>query len=80
MAVNQGSVVRVTPNHHPTHYEDVMTYEEYTELREKVGITEYKVAKECTTGNAFFYKWRKGMIKPKKSTLERITNYLKGKE
>lgn len=67
-------IARVTPSHRLIR--GLMTYEEYTELRKKAGVTEYRVAKDCKTGNAFFYKWRTGMIKPEGRTIERITEYL----
>ena len=54
-----------------------MTYEQYIELKDKAKVTDYRVAKDCKLGNAFFYKWRTGMISPKESTFDKINEYLK---
>lgn len=53
-----------------------MTYEQYIELKDKAKVTDYRVAKDCKLGNAFFYKWRTGMISPKDSTFYKINKYL----
>lgn len=50
-------------------------YERYVELRDKKGVSDYKVAKETGISKSTFSDWKSGRSKPKIDKLISIANY-----
>lgn len=50
-------------------------YERYVELRDKKGVSDYKVAKETGISKSTFSDWKSGRSKPKIEKLISIANY-----
>ena len=50
-------------------------YERYAELRDKKGVTDYKVAQECGIGRATLSEWKSGNYTPKIDKLRKIAEY-----
>ena len=53
----------------------ITSYESYSERRDGLGMTDYRVSKETGISRSTFSQWHKGEIKPSKSTLERIDRF-----
>ena len=50
-------------------------YEKYVELRDKKGVTDYKVASETGIPRSTFSEWKSGRSKPKVDKLMILANY-----
>lgn len=53
-----------------------MTYEEYVEQRDMLGLTNNQVARLSGVSTATLSQWKKGVYEPKRSTLAKILNVL----
>ena len=53
-----------------------MTYEEYTEQRDILGLTNNQVSRLSGVSTATFSQWKNGVYEPKRSTLAKIQNAL----
>lgn len=52
-----------------------MSYEKYCELRDRKGVTDYKVAKDTGIGQSTFTDWKQGRITPKLPKLLKLADY-----
>ena len=52
-----------------------MTYEKYVELRDKMGISDYQVAKEAGINRSTFSDWKSGRSIPKLPKLKKIADF-----
>lgn len=52
-----------------------MDYEVYKELRDKKGVTDYKVAQETGISPTTLYDWKAGRSKPKLHKALKIARY-----
>jgi transcriptional regulator with XRE-family HTH domain len=50
-------------------------YKRYAELRDKKGVTDYKVSKETGISKSSFSEWKSGRSKPKAEKLKKIADY-----
>lgn len=50
-------------------------YKRYVELRDKKGVTDYKVSKETGISKSSFSEWKSGRSKPKADKLKKIADY-----
>lgn len=50
-------------------------YKKYVELREKKGVTDYKVSKATGITRSTFTDWKTGRSKPKVDKLSLLANY-----
>lgn len=50
-------------------------YEKYVELRNKKGITDYRVAKDTGISKSTFTDWKTGRSKPKLKKLKILADY-----
>lgn len=50
-------------------------YKRYAELRDKKGVTDYKVSKETGISKSSFSEWKSGRSKPKADKLKKIADY-----
>ncbi len=50
-------------------------YEKYEELRDKKGVTDYRVCKETGIAPATLRGWRRGDYKPKFDKLTKLADY-----
>lgn len=50
-------------------------YSRYVELRDKKGVTDYKVAEDTGVSKSTFSDWKAGRSKPKLEKLFKIANY-----
>ncbi len=50
-------------------------YKRYVELRDKKGVTDYKVSKETGIPKSSFSEWKSGRSKPKADKLKKIADY-----
>lgn len=50
-------------------------YEKYVELRNKKGITDYRVAKDTGISKSTFTDWKTGRSKPKLEKLKILADY-----
>lgn len=50
-------------------------YQRYAELRDKKGVTDYKVSKETGISKSSFSEWKSGRSKPKVEKLKKIADY-----
>ena len=50
-------------------------YEVYAQLRDKQGVTDYKVAKDTGIGQSTFSDWKRGRITPKLPKLQKLADY-----
>ena len=53
-----------------------MTYEEYAEQRDILGLTNNQVSRLSGVSTATFSQWKNGVYEPKRSTLAKIQNTL----
>lgn len=53
-----------------------MTYEEYEEQRDILGLTNNQVSRLSGVSTATFSQWKNGVYEPKRSTLAKIQNAL----
>lgn len=51
-------------------------YEKYSEIRDRLGYTDYKVAKDTGIGTATISNWKNGKYMPKDDKLRKIAAYL----
>ena len=51
-------------------------YEEYARIRDKLGLTDYDVAKACGISQASLSRWKTGKSSPSKKTRLKICNVL----
>lgn len=51
-------------------------YENYAMIRDKLGLTDYRVAKETGIGTATMSSWKNGRYVPKTDKLQQIADYL----
>ena len=49
--------------------------EKYAELKEKTGVTDYRVSKEIGISNSYVAQWSKGKISPSPEWLRRVADY-----
>lgn len=52
-----------------------MAYAKYAELRERKGVTDYRVAKETGISRSFFTDWQRGVYQPKIAKLQKLAAY-----
>lgn len=52
-----------------------MTYEEYCNLRDSCGLTDYAVAKMAQVSRSALSQWKNGNSKPSKHTQERLDRF-----
>lgn len=50
-------------------------YEKYAELRNKKGVTDYKVASDTNIPRSTFSEWKSGRSKPKVDKLKALADY-----
>lgn len=50
-------------------------YEKYVELRDKKGVTDYRVAMDTGIPKSTFTDWKNGRSKPKTEKLKTIADY-----
>ena len=50
-------------------------YKKYVELKEKKGVTDYKVSKETGIPKSTFSEWKSGRSKPKADKLKILADY-----
>lgn len=50
-------------------------YEKYVKLRDKEGLTDYRVAKETKVTRSTFSDWRSGRSSPKTNKLQALAKY-----
>lgn len=50
-------------------------YEKYAALRDKKGVTDYRVSIEAGVSRTTFTDWKSGRSKPKLEKLKRIADY-----
>lgn len=50
-------------------------YAKYAELRDKAGITDYKVSRDTGIATATLSEWKKGTYKPKIDKLKILADY-----
>lgn len=50
-------------------------YSKYAELRDRKGVTDYKVAQETGVSTATLTSWKQGVYTPKVDKLMKIANY-----
>lgn len=50
-------------------------YEKYAELRDKKGVTDYRVAADTGIPKSTFSEWKSGRSKPKADKLKKIADY-----
>ena len=50
-------------------------YERYAELRDSMGVTDYKVAQACGFGRATLSEWKAGTYTPKHDKLQKIAAF-----
>ncbi len=50
-------------------------YKKYAELRDKAGVTDYKVAKETGVSTSTLTNWKQGRYKPKADKLLILAKY-----
>ncbi len=50
-------------------------YAKYAELRDKKGVTDYRVAKDVGISNVTLSAWKNGTYKPKADKMLKIANY-----
>lgn len=50
-------------------------YEKYVELRNKKGVTDYRVAIDTKIPKSTFSEWKKGRSKPKADKLKILADY-----
>ena len=50
-------------------------YKKYVELKEKKGVTDYKVSKETGIPKSPFSEWKSGSSKPKADKLKILADY-----
>ncbi len=50
-------------------------YEIYCKLKNKYGVTDYKVSKETGISRSTFSDWKSGRSEPKKEKLQKIADY-----
>ena len=50
-------------------------YEKYVELRDKKGVTDYRVAMDTGIPKSTFTDWKNGRSKPKTEKLKAIADY-----
>lgn len=50
-------------------------YKKYAELRDKKGITDYRVSKDTGLSTAMFSNWKQGNYKPKADKLKILADY-----
>lgn len=55
----------------------IRIYQKYAELRDKKGLTDYQVAKDCGFSRSLFYDWKNGHFQPKLEKLETLARYFK---
>lgn len=53
----------------------VNLYKKYAELRDKKGLTDYRVSKETGLSTAMFSNWKQGNYKPKADKLKILADY-----
>lgn len=53
-----------------------MTYEEYAKIRDKKGLSDYKVAQAIGIGRSTFSEWKKGKYQPKIEKINAIKEFL----
>lgn len=51
-------------------------YRNYSEIRDKLGYTDYKIAKETGIGTATLSNWKNGKYTPKQDKLQKIADFL----
>lgn len=49
-----------------------MTYEEYAEMRDKLGLSDYAVSQITHVSRAVLSQWKNGRTSPSKATIERL--------
>ena len=53
----------------------ITDYDSYVKAREKLNFTDYYVSKSTGISRSTFTQWKKGEIKPSKTTLERLNRF-----
>lgn len=51
------------------------SYEKYSKLRDKRGLTDYRVAKDINESKTTLYNWKHGKCCPKMDKLSILANY-----
>ena len=51
-------------------------YKNYSEVRDKLGYTDYKIAKATGIGTATMSNWKNGKYTPKQDKLQKIADFL----
>lgn len=59
----------------PYHKEVQMAYETYAQLRDKKGVTDYRVAKDTGIGQTVLSAWKYGDRNPKVDKLQKLAAY-----
>ena len=52
-----------------------MVYERYCQLRDKKGITDYRVSKDTGMTSSLFSDWKAGRIKPGLKSIKTLADY-----
>lgn len=52
-----------------------MTYEEYSSMRDELGLSDYAVSNGASVSRASLSQWKNGNTKPSKNTIERLQTY-----
>ena len=50
-------------------------YETYRKLRDKEGVTDYRVSKDTGIGRSTFSDWKSGIYTPKVDKLKKLAEY-----